>query len=145
MAWPETLVLGGHLCARLGAPPPDEQKFKACYEASDKNCDGVLTAEEFTVFFDLFLRFELAFLDEKMLEIESRAARKEPPKIEPPRAVNGCGQALRGGSSSQAAPYLPVSRWKAQEPSKEYEEVAIGTAGGAFGGASLGLFLLMLI
>lgn len=151
LAWPETLILGRHLCRRLGAPPPDEVKLKACYEASDKNFDGVLTAEEFNVFFDLFLRFELACLDEKVRESEP-----PPPAPEEPRTfriVNGASQSPRGSSPSPSqggdAPRQRVNRFIAREtpskPAAPSDGAAASSAGGAFGGASLALFLLMLI
>lgn len=145
LAWPETLVLGKHLCSRLAIPPPDEIKFKACFEASDKNCDGVLTAAEFTSFFDLFLRFELASIQDAVRDSELRAAQKE---LQGFSITNGSPSPLPQDSDSPASLRQPVNKWMVQETAQQppVQDGATGTvAGGAFGGASLALFLLMLI
>merc|ERR1719254_443449 len=61
LEWSEIVQLVNALYDNFGLEPPREGGLRAFFEATDTNCDGVLSEKEFKHFFEMFLRY--AFFD----------------------------------------------------------------------------------
>jgi len=54
--WPEVVALASELYRSFGLPSLSESSLRAVFDANDENRDGVLSENEFTNFFERFLR-----------------------------------------------------------------------------------------
>ena len=71
LEWDEILGLTGAIHEALGLQPPREGGLRKFFEDSDENGDGVLTQDEFVVFFQAFLKFAY-------LEVEKHGSKAPP-------------------------------------------------------------------